>query len=73
MSPRSPKLQGLKEPFPRRNQLIEQRESLRAIVEDKTIPDAKSGQEQFQGWMEQAKASGQKAFSKFCKTLGNGL
>jgi transposase len=66
-------LQGLKEQFPRLKQLLEQRESLRAIFEDKTIQDAKSGQERLQGWMEQAKASGLKALEKFCKTLGNWL
>lgn len=66
-------LQQLQEQFPGLKKLIEQRESLRAIFEDRTIQDATSGQERLQGWMEQAKASGLKALEKFCKTLGNWL
>src|SRR6059058_5745602 len=66
-------LEGLKERFPRLKQLVEQRESLRAIFEDKAIQDAASGASRLQAWMEQAKAVGLKALDRFCKTLTNWL
>jgi transposase len=66
-------LQGLKERFPKLKQLVEQRESLRAIFEDTTIKDAASGASRLQAWMEQAKAVGLKALDRFCKTLTNWL
>jgi len=66
-------LEGLKERFPRLQQLVEQRESLRAIFEDKTIQDASSGTRRLQAWMEQAKGLGLKALDRFCKTLTNWL
>jgi transposase len=64
-------LEQLKERFPRLKQLVQQRESLRAIFEDKTITDAASGTSRLQAWMEQAKAVGLKALEKFSKTLSN--
>jgi transposase len=66
-------LEGLKERFPRLKQLVEQRESLRAIFEDKAIQDAASGASRLQARMEQAKGLGLKALEKFCKTLTNWL
>jgi transposase len=66
-------MEKLKERFPRLKQLVEQRESLRAIFEDKTIKDAAGGTSRLQGWMEQAKTLGLKALEKFSKTLGNWL
>lgn len=66
-------LEQLKERFPRLRQLVEQRESLRAIFEDKTIQDAPTGEKRLREWMEQAKALGLKALDKFCKTLNNWL
>ena len=66
-------LQGLKERFPKLAQLLDQRQSLREIFEDKTITDAASGASRLQGWMEQAKSMGLKALDKFCKTLTNWL
>jgi transposase len=66
-------LQGLKERFPRLKQLVEQRESLRAIFEDTTIKDASSGARRLQAWVEQARAVGLKALDRFCKTLTNWL
>ncbi len=66
-------LEGLKERFPRLKQLVEQRESLRAVFEDKAIQDAASGASRLQAWMEQAKGLGLKALEKFCKTLSNWL
>jgi transposase len=66
-------LEGLKERFPRLKQLVEQRESLRAIFEDRTIRDAAGGASRLQAWVEQAKRLGLKALEKFCKTLSNWL
>ncbi len=66
-------LERLKERFPRLKQLVEQRESLRAVFEDKTIQDAASGASRLQAWMEQAKGLGLKALDRFCKTLTNWL
>jgi transposase len=67
------RLAGLKERFPRLKELVEQRESLRAIFEDKSIQDAASGASRLRAWMEQAKALGLKALDAFCKTLSNWL
>lgn len=66
-------LQQVQEQFPALKGLLHQRESLRAIFEDKTTRDATSGQQRLQAWMEQAKATGLKALEKFCKTLSNWL
>ncbi len=66
-------LEQLKERFPRLKQLVQQRESLRAIFEDVTIQDAASGKDRLQTWMEQARALGLKGLATFCKTLGNWL
>jgi transposase len=70
---RRQQLEKLKERFPRLKQLVEQRESLRAIFEDETIKDAASGKSRLQTWMEQALAVGLKGLATFCKTLGNWL
>jgi transposase len=67
------RMEKLKERFPRLKQLVDQRESLRAIFEDETIKDAAGGTSRLQGWMEQAKTLGLKALEKFSKTLGNWL
>jgi transposase len=66
-------LESLKERFPKLKELVEQRESLRAIFEDRTIKDAASGAARLRGWMEQARATGLKALQRFCKTLTNWL
>ena len=66
-------LAQLKERFPRLQQLVEQRETLRAIFEDRSIQDAASGANRLRGWMEQAKATGLKALEGFCKTMSNWL
>jgi transposase len=63
----------LKQRFPRLKQLVEQRESLRAIFEDRSIQDAASGANRLRAWMEQAKATGLKALETFCKTMSNWL
>jgi transposase len=66
-------LEGLKGRFPRLKQLVDQREALRTIFEDKTIQDAASGASRLQAWMEQAQALGLKALDRFGKTLTNWL
>jgi transposase len=66
-------LDGLKQRFPRLQQLVEQRESLRAIFEDRGIQDAATGANRLRAWMEQATATGLKALAAFCKTLSNWL
>jgi transposase len=66
-------LAQLKERFPRLKELVQQRESLRAIFEDTSIQDAASGASRLRAWMEQAKAMGLKALETFCKTLSNWL
>jgi transposase len=66
-------MEQLKERFPRLKQLVEQRESLRAIFEDETIKDAASGTSRLQAWTEQAQAVGLKGLVTFCKTSGNWL
>lgn len=64
-------LEGLKGRFPLLRQLAEQRESLRAIFEDKKVTAAADGRERLQGWMQEARKLGLKALERFCKTLTN--
>jgi transposase len=66
-------LEGLKERFPRLKQLAEQRESLRAIFEDKTITSAEAGRQRLQAWMQEARKLALKGLEAFCKTLTNWL
>jgi transposase len=66
-------MEELKGRFPRLKQLVEQRESLRAIFEDETVKDAAGGTSRLQAWIEQAKTLGLKALEKFSKTLVNWL
>jgi len=72
-APEQQQLAQLKERFPRLKQLVEQRESLRAVFEDRSIRDAASGASRLRAWMEQAQAMGLKALETFCKTLSNWL
>ncbi len=55
------KLEALKEQFPTLRQIAEQRESLRAIFEDRKIQSPAVGQQRLQGWLEQVEALGIKA------------
>lgn len=66
-------LEKLKERFPRLKALVDQRDGLRMIFEDRTIGDAATGQKRLRAWVETAKALGLKALDKFCKTLSNWL
>jgi transposase len=66
-------LEQLKGRFPRLKELVEQRESLRAVFEDETIKDAASGKSRLRTWMERALALGLKGLQTFGKTLNNWL
>jgi transposase len=50
-------LESLKERFPKLQQLVQQRESLRALFEDRTIQDAAVGAERLRAWLEQARGA----------------
>ena len=62
-------LEELKKRFPPLKQLAEQRESLRAIFEDKKIAGMAEGQERLKAWMEEARKLALKGLEGFCKTL----
>lgn len=64
-------LERLKERFPRLKGLVEQREGLRGVFEDKGIQDAATGEARLREWIGKARAAGMKALEKFCKTLEN--
>jgi transposase len=66
-------LQALKKQFPRLGELAEQRESLRAIFEDRSIGSPTTGRKRLQAWLEQAQGLGLTALAKFCQTLSNWL
>jgi len=69
--PERKRLEELKGRFPQLKALAEQRESLRAIFEDKAIRTAEEGAKRLKAWLEQALASGLKALARFAKTLTN--
>jgi transposase len=66
-------LADLKKRFPLLRQLAEQRESLRAIFEDKKISSAAEGRKRLEGWMAAARQLGLKGLARFCQTLTNWL
>jgi transposase len=66
-------LAQLKERFPRLRQLVEYRESLRQLFEDRTIADAATGKERLQSWIESARQASLKGLDAFCRTLENWL
>ena len=61
----------LKGRFPLLKQLAEQRESLRAIFEDKKVTTTAEGRNRLQAWMAEAGKLGLKGLERFCKTLAN--
>lgn len=67
------KLTKLKEKFPLLAQLAEQRESLRAIFEDRSITTMTLGKEKLKAWMDKAALLKLKGLDAFCKTLTNWL
>jgi transposase len=66
-------LTQLKERFPRLRELVEYRESLRQLFEDRTIADAASGTERLKRWIAMARQAGLKGLDAFCRTLENWL
>jgi len=66
-------LEELKKRFPALKQLAEQRESLRAIFEDRTLCTAAEGRKRLEAWMAEARKLGLKGLERFCKTLSNWL
>jgi transposase len=63
----------LKERFPRLRELVEYRESLRQLFEDRTITNAATGTERLQSWIGTARRAGLKGLDAFCRTLENWL
>ncbi len=61
----------LRQEFPALGALWDQREGLRAILEDRTIVTAEQGRERLEGWMCEVRKLGLPALEKFCKTLTN--
>jgi transposase len=64
-------LEDLKKRFPPLKQLAEQRESLRAIFEDKEIRSVEEGRKRLEAWMAEAGKLALKGLKAFCKTLTN--
>ncbi len=69
----SQQLERLQQQFPQLKELVEQREALRAVFEDRSIRDQESGRQRLQAWMERARRLGLQALEAFCKTLTNWL
>ena len=66
-------LTQLKERFPRLRALVEYRETLRQLFEDRTITDAATGTARLKTWIESARRAGLKGLDAFCRTLENWL
>jgi transposase len=66
-------LTRLKEHFPRLRELVNYRESLRQLFEDRTITDAATGATRLKTWIESARQAGLKGLDAFCRTLENWL
>ena len=66
-------LDRLKERFPSLRALSDQRQSLRAIFEDRAIRTAEEGMQKLRQWREAALALGLTGLERFCKTLDNWL
>jgi transposase len=66
-------LQAFKKQFPRLGQLADQRESLRAIFDDRKITSPAEGRQRLQAWLEHIQVLGLTALDRFAKTLGNWL
>jgi transposase len=62
-------LEGLKRTYPMLARLAEQRESLRAIFEDREITTGHAGVQRLRAWCEGAKNLGLAALSSFTRTL----
>ncbi len=66
-------LEQLKQRFPRLKALVEHRETLQQVFEDRTIADAPTGAARLRAWIDQARQAGLKGLDKFCRTLENWL
>jgi transposase len=66
-------LEQLKERFPRLKALVEHRETLRQLFEDRTLVDACTGAARLRVWIALARQAGLKGLDKFCRTLENWL
>ena len=66
-------LTQLKERFPRLRALVEYREGLRQLFEDRTIADAASGTARLKSWIESARRANLKGLDAFCRMLENWL
>jgi transposase len=66
-------LTQLKERFPRLRALLEYRETLRQLFEDRTITDAATGTARLKTWIESARQAGLRGLDAFCRTLENWL
>jgi transposase len=66
-------LSQLKERFPRLRALVNYRETLRQLFEDRTITDAATGTARLKTWIEAARQAGLKGLDAFCRTLENWL
>jgi transposase len=64
-------LNQLKERFPRLRQLVEYRESLRQLFEERTIADAATGKERLKSWIKSARQASLNGLDAFCRTLEN--
>lgn len=66
-------LARLKERFPRLRELVEYRETLRQLFEDRTIADAATGIERLKSWIDSARQAQLKGLDAFCRMLENWL
>lgn len=66
-------LAQLKERFPRLRELVDYRETLRHLFEDRTIADAATGRERLKSWIELARQAKLKGLDAFCQMLENWL
>lgn len=66
-------LKKLKKRFPELGALADQRESLRALFDDRTIQTSAEGRIRLQTWLKQVQALGLTAMNRFAKTLTNWL
>lgn len=67
------RLAELRQRFPTLARLADQRESLRALFDDRTVTTAETGQQRLQDWLTAARQLGLNALNAFCKTLENWL
>jgi transposase len=67
------KLQALRTKFPELARLADQRESLRALFEDRSITTSEAAQQRLREWVTTARSLQLKPLDAFCQTLENWL